>query len=416
MESMGEAGQRRVPDSQRKGPRPLMLHLSLAQTIWRGSSAAWPSWNSGWQNLNPALRAEEEALRLELLRAEADPAAAADALERQVRKRQRELLDGIEAYRRHPYRRALEDPPVLWSEGSARLLDYGGSGPPLLLVPSLINRGYILDLSETCSLARWLAESGFRVFLLDWGTPGEIERGFSLTDYIAGYLEASLDALRSETGQNPLLVGYCMGGLLALAAAQRRAEDLRGLVLLATPWDFHAIPGQAALGRAALMTWGPLMDLMGELPVDVLQSLFTMVDPMATIRKFRNFAALDPESEQARAFVALEDWLNDGVPLAAPVARECLGAWYAGNTTQMGAWRIAGRRVLPQRIELPTLCVIPAEDRIVPPASALALAEALPNVDVQRPKAGHIGMVAGRSAASRIWGPLRDWMRDKAVS
>ncbi|MFD1380705.1 hypothetical protein [Fodinicurvata halophila] len=130
MESMGEAGQRRVPDSQRKGPRPLMLHLSLAQTIWRGSSAAWPSWNSGWQNLNPALRAEEEALRLELLRAEADPAAAADALERQVRKRQRELLDGIEAYRRHPYRRALEDPPVLWSEGSARLLDYGGSGPP----------------------------------------------------------------------------------------------------------------------------------------------------------------------------------------------------------------------------------------------------------------------------------------------
>ena len=116
-------------------------------------------------------------------------------------------------------------------------------------------------------------------------------------------------------------------------------------------------------------------DSLGELPVDLLQALFAALDPSLALRKFLAFAALDPDSERARQFVALEDWLNDGVPLAASVARECLGQWYGENATARGAWRLSGRAVLPQRIKLPSLAVIPDQDRIVPPGSALALAQ-----------------------------------------
>src|SRR5690349_18265489 len=63
-----------------------------------------------------------------------------------------ELLAGIAAYRRHPYFRDLPDPPAVWSEGETRLLDYGGSGPPVLFVPSLINRAYVLDLMRNRSM------------------------------------------------------------------------------------------------------------------------------------------------------------------------------------------------------------------------------------------------------------------------
>ena len=59
----------------------------------------------------------------------------------------RDLIAGIAAYRRHPWRRDLPDPPVLWSEGGSRLLDFGGAGPTLLLVPSLVNRASVLDLA-----------------------------------------------------------------------------------------------------------------------------------------------------------------------------------------------------------------------------------------------------------------------------
>ena len=43
-----------------------------------------------------------------------------------------------------------------------------------------------------------------------------------------------------------------------------------------------------------------------------------------------------------------------------------------------GRWRVAGRPVLPQRVERPSLVVVPAHDRIVPPRTAAALAERLP--------------------------------------
>ena len=68
----------------------------------------------------------------------------------------------------------------------------------------------------------------------------------------------------------------------------------------------------------------PIIALLGEMPVDALQGLFASIDPMQTARKFLNFALLDPQNPKASVFVALEDWLNDGVPLAGPVAQECL--------------------------------------------------------------------------------------------
>src|SRR3989442_583011 len=81
--------------------------------------------------------------------------------------------------------------PSLWQEGSTLLLDYRKSskpGRPILVVPSLINRGYILDLLPERSFMAFLAGEGFRPFLVDWQSPGEAERRFDLGDYILGRL------------------------------------------------------------------------------------------------------------------------------------------------------------------------------------------------------------------------------------
>ena len=113
---------------------------------------------------------------------------------------------------------------------------------------------------------------------------------------------------------------------------------------------------------------------------------------------------------RAEKFVALEDWLNDGVPLAAAVARACLVDWYGRNDPARGAWRIAGLPVRPEAIDLPSFVAIPARDRIVPPESAASLADRLPRAAVLRPAAGHIGMVAGSTAERALWLPFREWL------
>lgn len=409
---------------RRRGPRPLPLHLMLSAS--RGMAAigsaamlapgmtssanAWPGWNGAWP-ISKAGQAEIGRIAAALVAGSHRPEVFRAAVIRRLLRADRALLAGIAAYRRHPFMRDLPDPPVIWTEGDSRLLDYGTDGaPPVLFVPSLVNRAQVLDLMRGRSLMRFLAAAGTRPLLLDWGWPGEAERRFTLTDYIAGRLERALAAAPGPV----VLVGYCMGGLLALAAALRRPDRVRALGLLATPWDFHPTPGDAERARTAaalLPGLEPLMAATGTLPVDAIQTLFAGLDPFGIPQKFRAFARLDPASDRAAQFVALEDWLNDGVPLAAPVAREALGGWYGANTPMRGAWRVAGAAVDPGALTMPAFCAVPRRDRIVPPASAEALAGRLPRVTVHVAAAGHIGMAAGSGAEAALWRPLLGWLQ-----
>jgi polyhydroxyalkanoate synthase len=278
-------------------------------------------------------------------------------------------------------------------------------------VPSLINRAYILDLAPEKSLLRFLAAEGLRPLLVEWGRPTDLERAFTLTDYVAGRLERAAEAAVDAAGVPVAVVGYCMGGLLALALAERRPALVAALALLATPWDFHA--ERAAQARLVGRLAEPLARafvLLGEVPVDLLQLLFAALDPWLALRKFSRFAALAPGSSEERDFVAVEDWLNDGVPLALPVARECLGGWYGANTPGRGNWVVAGRPVLPERVGAPSLVVLPAHDRIVPPKTAAVLAEALPAAERLAPPIGHIGMMVAREARRQVWRPLAHWL------
>lgn len=411
------------PPAFRRGPRPLPLHLLLAG--WRAQLAlamvpphssrsscdAWQSWSGAWP---VSARTRREALRL---LGDLDASgSSADELRAAVARRLLDLdsglIGGLAAYRRQPPPPDRPGHPVLWQEGASRLLDHGrpeATGPTLLFVPSLVNRAWVLDLMPGHSILAWLAEQGARPLLLDWGYPGDAERGMDLTGFVAGRLERALVAAPGPV----VLAGYCMGGLLALAAAMRRPDRVRALALLATPWDFHA--GDQAPRARSLAALLPLLEPMlattGTLPVEVIQALFAQLDPFGVARKFRAFARLKPGSARAAHFVALEDWLNDGVPLPAPVARECLGGWYGQNTSARLQWRVAGEAVDPARWQGPAFVAIPHRDRIVPPDSARALAEALPGAVRHDAAAGHIGMVAGRTAETALWRPLLDWVR-----
>ncbi len=378
----------------RRGPRPVVLHLILAAIRSSISIDASPNWKHVWPHLSGAAGPADGEFTLAVLR----EALAQD----------RALIEGIAAYRKYPYRRTLADPPAIWAEGESRLLDYGGDGPTILFIPSLVNRAYVLDLMEDASFLRFLAANDTHPLLLDWGWPGTIERQFTLTDYIAGRLERALAAIDRPV----VLAGYCMGGLLALAAALRAPARVRALGLLATPWDFHAENPEGAQNLAhSLPILEPIMRATGTLPIDALQMLFSILDPFGVAEKYRGFADLDPKSPRAQRFVALEDWLNDGVPLAAAVSRETLGHWYGENAPARGIWRVAGLPVDPTRFNKPTLVATPARDRLVPPASAAALAALIPHATIIAPNAGHIGMVAGMSAEIALWQPFLDWVR-----
>lgn len=439
------------PPSHRLGPRPLPLHLATAAWTWESSqtglpllSGASPGWSalssvSSNTTTNPeastgleGLARQHEKWRRRLIRIRTELALSecgddlpalisgpfAQAIRSESVKRMDRFLAGVQSYRHHPVRRDFAEPAAIAEDGSSRLLDFtpfaeGAQGQTvLLMVPSLVNRWQVLDINEERSLMRALARTGIRSLLVDWGTPVGRERDFSATDYVLR-LERLLDRTKA-LGLPVHLAGYCMGGNLALALALRRQRDLASLTLLATPWDFHADRTGQALMMANLPFLAKLVEAAGELSVDALQTLFYSLDPWLVIRKFMRFAQLDPASNEARDFVLLEDWLNDGAPVSGPMALDCLVGWYGNNTPGKGEWVIGGEAVDPRRLNLPSLVVVPGQDRIVPPASARALADpalGIPNARRIDLALGHIGMMVSARSPQLLWQPLIEWVR-----
>ncbi|URD61259.1 alpha/beta fold hydrolase [Sphingomonas sp. KRR8] len=304
-----------------------------------------------------------------------DPALAADA------------LSGLRAYQRAPRAPTTIQRLAVAQVGAASLRDCGGSGAPIVLVPSLINPPHILDLDPDCSLADALAGSG-RILLVDWGAARD--RPLSLTEHIS---ELLLPLLR-QIGQPAVLIGYCLGGTLALAAASTIAT--RGVATLAAPWRFTGYPDDAreAVARLRNDAW-PGAQALGLMPMEVLQAAFWSLDPQRTVAKFASFGTLDPASPEARRFVALEDWANGGEALPLAAAAELVDDLFGADRSGSGTWF-----GLPG---VPTLHFTAANDRIVPAATAA------PGATVAVPS-GHVGMIVGRRARDQLHRPLNDWL------
>ena len=60
-------------------------------------------------------------------------------------------------------------------------------------------------------MLRWLAGHGVRPLLLDWGWPEEVERRFSLTDYVAGRMERAMAAAARWPALRPCWPGIAWG-------------------------------------------------------------------------------------------------------------------------------------------------------------------------------------------------------------
>ncbi len=290
-------------------------------------------------------------------------------------------LAGLRAYEQAPRRERPPPRPEVARVRGATLRDHGGVGPPAVLIPSLINPPRILDLDDEVSLTGAIAGMGRRSLLLDWG---RADARSALT--VAGHIEELLLPLLRSIEQPAALVGYCLGGTMAIAAAN--FAPVERVVTLAAPWNFALYP--EASHQALQDMWRhsqAASKSFGALPMEVLQAAFWSLDPERTVRKFAEFGRLDSASAEARRFIELEEWANEGEPLPYPAARELVETLFGEDRPGAGSWTI-GDRPVSDNIAVPVLNLTARRDLIAPPQTAASgTVIAIPS--------GHVGMIVG---------------------
>ncbi len=289
--------------------------------------------------------------------------------------------------------------------GLERETSTAGAPPRIVFVPSPINAPHVLDMDADCSLMGWLAAHGLSSALVDWGVTTAEHRDHSIDRLASDLL---LPMLRTLDG--PVhLVGYCLGGLIALAAACH--IPVRSLTLIATPWHFSGYP---AARRAELTTmWQhhrPQCEAMGLVPMEVMQHGFWTLSPDKLMEKYLKFGTMPEGSAAARRFVAVEDWANGGEPLPFALGEQLFEGLYRDDTTGSGQWTVGGVRIALDNVQGPVMEFASASDAIVPLACS---------PDVPRRKvlaSGHVGMVIGGSAPEILWPMLRRWILSHEAS
>lgn len=361
----------------RKGPHPLSVHIGMAAAEMARQSS---------------LSHDQSAIK--------DPDLLAM------------MLRGVQRYQ--CYEGDITGPPLdcLRQWGMARLYcihmhEYAPEQKPVLLVPSLINRAYILNLTQDRSMMAFFAQAGLAPYLLDWGESIQDDGQRGLDTLLTERLIPAVEFVHGRHHGGVHVMGYCMGGTLLMGVASLLERSLASLIFLAAPWDFHA--GAAALQKRVSFWWPSAQEKLSQkefLDQDWLQTIFASLDPLSTRDKFIRFAQMGKDDPEVELFVAIEDWLNDSVDLPAGVARACIQDWFFENLPAHKNWHVAGRRVDPSFVRTPALIVASHKDRLVEYDSAAALMGDLPQAQLVSPDCGHIGMIAGRKAVEECWKPM----------
>jgi len=288
---------------------------------------------------------------------------------------------------------------VVLRDGTASLYRFRGShgGPPILLVPSLINRWYVLDLRRGASLVEGLTSAGLDVFCLDWGVPEDEDRHLGWDD-VLGRLFRAMRRVRRISGSSSIgLLGYCMGGTLAAIASALEPTWVSSLVNLLGPIDFSK---GGILREMVDPQWfdGRAVADAGNVAPHQMQAGFLAMRPTGTMAKWVGFFDRMHDPAAVEAFVALETWASDNVAFPAEAYATYIRELYQENRLVAGTHAVRGRRVDLDAIRARALTVVADKDTICPPDAATALKS-----DVLRVKGGHVGAVVGAHARRELY-------------
>jgi polyhydroxyalkanoate synthase len=290
-----------------------------------------------------------------------------------------------------------------------RLLDDRGlprSGPPVLFVPAPVSRYFIMDLMPGRSFAGHVAEAGFDVYIADFGTPAREDRFSDLAYYVDGLVRRCVRKVCALTGRASVdIVGYCLGGTLSLLYSALYPETVRRLVLLTTTVDGDVQGGIPWIAHR--------MGLAGEdydnprlVPAVEVKSWFEMLAPGSNSvmgRVSDLWDRLEDPPERLRDVRTMASWVDDVVPAPGRLLAELYRKLGPGaNGLMAGTAAVGDRTIDLSRLKMPVLSVSAEKDAIAPPAGVDAIKRIVPHAEVLRLPGGHVGIVAGRSAAA-LW-------------
>jgi polyhydroxyalkanoate synthase len=313
---------------------------------------------------------------------------------------------------------------VIYTRGTLQLYHYRPLADevyrvPVMLVMSLVSKAYILDLATGQSLVEFLLKRGFDVYMIDWGVPRPEDRRLRLEDYTLDFIPDCTRRVAEDSGEPDVsMVGYCMGGTLAVIYAALHPDGpLKNLACFTTPVNFEGMGLHRQWTDRRYFDVDRIVDTLGNIPPELLYSSFELLRPAqrlaGQIRLWDNMW----NDEFVKTYRMFDRWGADQIPFPGECFRQTTKELMWENRLYKNELVLAGRRVDLKRISVPFLHVMAEHDHIAPYAATRELGALVGSTDKQDLvlKGGHVSLVAGPSAVRRMWPALEAWLAPRSV-
>jgi polyhydroxyalkanoate synthase len=294
---------------------------------------------------------------------------------------------------------------TLYQFDEMRVLKFKGRQPlehqtPLLLVPSMINRSYVMDLMENNSLVADMVAQGIPTYMIDWGNPGTHHDHLPFSFFFDDLISSAIRAIREDTGFGKVgLLGYCMAGTMSLFYAALHPDKIDRLTLLASPVNFHDEGTLSKWATPEVFDVERLVNTIGHADALMLQTSFLFVKPLAYYQKLKSVYETSSDPKMYQSFVRLETWVNDNTNVPGRAYAEYVKLCYHDNAVIQGSFALPDRTIDLKNVTCPVMNVVATKDHIVPIESSRIVAKLITGPITEVPvEAGHIGVVMGRKA------------------
>ncbi|MGE4062621.1 MAG: class I poly(R)-hydroxyalkanoic acid synthase [Rhodospirillaceae bacterium] len=240
---------------------------------------------------------------------------------------------------------------------------------PVLYVPPLVNKYYLLDLQPHTSLVKWLVDQGHTVFVISWVNPDASLRDKGLDEYIADGTVAAINAIEQATGERQVdLMGFCLGGTLSAItlgylAATKQKDRVGSATLIGTLLDFRELGEWSVfVDEGQMAAFNRYLETHGYVEAHDLERLFSLVRSNDLIwSSVVNHYLLDRETPPSDIL----HWFGDGARIP-----EAFLAGYAkqilldNSLAKPGALTIRGVKIDLSKVTTPVMLVSLKDDHV----------------------------------------------------
>lgn len=291
---------------------------------------------------------------------------------------------------------------------------------PILLVPPLAAPAWCFDLRQGCSLAEHLLARGYPTYVVDYGAISFSDRALGLEHWVDDVIPNAVEAVVRDSGRDDIqLVGWCLGGIMALLASAARDLPVRSVGMIASPFDFTRVRMAAPIRALASLTGGALgttlYRMLGGAPAPLVSLGFRATALDRYVTKPVVLAQHLHDRDWIAHSQAVDEYMANMLAYPGRTFGQLYHQFFRVNELAGGTLELGDHRIELSKIDVPVLAVGGISDVLAPIDAVHHVGGLLPNspdVRLETAPGGHLGVLTGRSAVRTTWIFLDEFLAD----